>query len=477
MDYKNSKKKHSQPSKFMAVIAFFIALALPIVLVKTFRDQPPKNNTPIVVASSFETDEQTDILPAEEEFTSQESDATLDMESSDAEIITKPLPSPTITKYKTESVKKNNDWQIVMTKDGDTLATIFQQLGISQKTLVEVLQNNPHKNSIVNLKPGQKLQFSIQNNQLEKMIMPFTPTQSINISKTENGYKTQLSARDVSSHNHYVTATVKGSLYATAKRMKISYKLIQQMADIFNWEIDFSRDVRDGDQFTVVYKAFFLENKQVGTGEIIAVTYTTQRGKTYQAIRHTNEKGESGYFNENGESLNKAFSRYPLKYSHISSMFNLNRMHPVLKKRRPHKGVDLAASLGTPIKSVGDGRITFIGRNSGYGNMVKIKHNKSYSTLYAHMLRFKKGLSKGSRVRRGDVIGYVGQTGLATGPHCHFELHKNKRPTNPSTAELPRASSVPSKELATFKYNSGALLAHMKLYEEAHIAASQSITA
>ena len=453
----------------MALVAFFVALTLPIVLVKNFKSESSSVNARIKEPSDK-------LMQIEEESISQDADENLEQENLTENTIVTPIPSPTVSSHKTDNSKKNNDWKVVTTKEGDTLASLFQKLGLSHKTLIEVLDKNPYSKSIINLKPGQKLQFSIHNKQLEKLIIPYTTTQSITITRAPKGYISQLNSQNISSHNHYVTATVKGSLYTTAKNKNISYKLIQQMADIFNWEIDFSKDVRDGDQFTIVYKAFFLENKQVGTGEISAVTYTTRRGKKYHAIRHTGQYADAAYFNEKGQSLTKAFTRYPVKYSHISSMFNLNRLHPVLKKKRPHKGVDLAASLGAPIKSIGDGRITFIGQNNGYGNMIKIEHNKTYTTLYAHMLRFKKGLSEGSRVQRGDIIGYVGQTGLATGPHCHFELHKNKRPINPSTAELPRASSIPKQELASFQANSGTLLAHMKLYEEAHIATNNALT-
>lgn len=171
-------------------------------------------------------------------------------------------------------------------------------------------------------------------------------------------------------------------------------------------------------------------------------------------------------------SLKKAFTRYPVKFSHISSTFSLSRMHPVLKRKRPHKGVDLAAPIGTPIYAVGDGRIVSIGRHNGYGNMIKIAHNKTYRTVYAHMLKFQRGLSNGSRVKRGQIIGYVGQTGLATGPHCHFEFHINSHPKNPTTVDLPRAAPIPTNELAAFQSQTGTLLAQMKLYEEAALASN-----
>jgi murein DD-endopeptidase MepM/ murein hydrolase activator NlpD len=247
------------------------------------------------------------------------------------------------------------------------------------------------------------------------------------------------------------------------------------MTDIFYWEIDFAREVRAGDQFSIVYQANYIQDKLVSIGDIIAVTYTSH-DNTHYAIRHVNASGDSDYFNRQGLSLKKAFTRYPVKFSHISSTFSLSRYHPVLHYRRPHKGIDLAASIGTPIYATGDGRITVIDRHNGYGNMIKISHNNTYSSLYAHMLRFQKGLSKGSYVKRGQVIGYVGQTGLADGPHCHYEFHVNHQPRNPSTIELPHGSPIPTKEKLAFQTKANTVIAQLKLYETAQLATNNRKT-
>lgn len=182
--------------------------------------------------------------------------------------------------------------------------------------------------------------------------------------------------------------------------------------------------------------------------------------------------GHSDYYSPQGTSLKNAFNRYPLRFSHISSTFSLSRYHPILHYRRPHRGVDLAAPIGTPILATGNGRIEIIGRQSGYGNMIKIKHNKSYSTIYGHMLRFQKGLSKGSYIKKGQVIGYVGQTGLASGPHCHYEFHINHQPKNPTTVNLPKGDSIPAREMTSFKANTNTLLAQLKSYETGRLANS-----
>lgn len=366
---------------------------------------------------------------------------------------------------------KDNEWQTIKPRPGDSMATLFSRLGLSAKNLNEVLQKNPHAKALTSIKPNQQLQFLINKSQLEKLIIPINNTQSLTVYKEGLVYKTKIESKKMTSHSHYITGTIKGSLYTTAQRLNIPFKLIRQMTDILNKEIDFSRAIRAGDQFSIMYDAYYIDDKMVGIGDIQAVSYTNH-GKTFQAIRHLSANGNADYFTPNGNSLKKAFSRYPIKFSHISSTFSLSRYHPILHYRRAHKGIDLAAPIGTPIQSTGDGVIVAIGRHNGYGNMIKIKHDKKFTTVYGHMLRFQKGLSKGSQIKRGQVIGYVGQTGLASGPHCHYELHMNNQPRNPTTMALPTAAPVPQKEMASFRAKSNTLLARLKLFEEANLASS-----
>ena len=367
--------------------------------------------------------------------------------------------------------KPVNTWQTITTQRGDTLSSIFKRLGLNNQIILSVLRDNPHAKSLERIMPNQRLQVLVREHTLETLIFPLSTTQYLQVSRNNNRYFTVVKSRETNSREQYVTATMHGSLYGTAKRMNIPYKLIQQMTDIFNWEIDFAKEMRGGDQFTIIYEAFFVDNKLVNTGDIVAVSYTNH-GITHQAVRHENAQGDYDYYTPQGTSLKKAFSRYPVKFSHISSTFSLSRMHPILHYKRPHKGIDLAAPIGTPIRATGDGHIQTIGRQNAYGNMVQIVHNKTYSSLYAHLLKFQKGLAKGDHVKRGQIIGYVGQSGLADGPHCHYEFHVNQSPRNPSTIELPRAAPVPIHEAPEFKATSVALLNRLKLYEEAHLASN-----
>lgn len=424
-----SQKKSKKPSRILALAALAIAFSLPYLLVKTFSHHKSADDYQLLSLPKIE--KQTVV---------------------------------------TEVTNVRDDrWQIVTTQPGDTLSAVFTRLGLGAQTLHAILKDNPHAKVLTSIKPLQQLQFLVKNKTLEKLIVPFTSTQFLVIYKENGNYHTKIDSRKMNSHDHYVTATIQGSLFGTAKRLNIPYKLIHEMTEILNWEIDFARDVRVGDRFTMIYKAFYIEDKLVGTGELIAVSYTN-RGKTYQAVRHTNAAGESDYYTPQGNSLKKAFSRYPLKFSHISSTFSLSRFHPILHYNRPHKGIDLAARIGTPIQATGNGVIEIIGRQNAYGNMIKIKHDNQFSSIYGHMLRFQKGLSKGSKVRRGDVIGFVGQTGLASGPHCHYEFHIRNVPKNPTTIDLPRSAPIPAKEMLAFRANTGTLLAHLKLFEEANVA-------
>lgn len=450
-------QKEKKPSKLLMLSALVFAFSLPYILVKTFGDKPrTPNEQTIKLPNPIDKGEKTEIQP------------TTAIQNGESTFGDKTQPEPIPN---ARQVKPEPQWDIIITKPGDSLASIFKRLELSPKTLQLILKNHSYAKALNAIKPNQKLQFLIQDHQLETFIFPLSATKNLNIQRKDNHYQYCVDSRQITTHNHFITAHVEHSLYHTAKRYNVPYKLLQQMATIFNWEIDFSRDVRPGDQFTIVYQAYFVENKKVGVGDIIAVRYKNKR-KTFEAVRHEDKKGHVGYYTPEGRSLKKAFTRYPVKFSHISSPFSLSRKHPVLKRTRPHKGVDLAATIGTPIRAVGDGRIELIGPNNGYGNMVKINHNKTYTTIYAHMLRFQKGLSRGDYVKRGEVIGYVGQSGLATGPHCHFEFHINHTPKNPTTVSLPLASPIPKSEMASFQSSTGTLLAQMEIYEQAQFAAN-----
>ena len=418
-----SLENSSKPSKILALFALVIAFALPFILVKSFPhkqkanydteeqhrlkieelDKPhlqevetTKQSSPLNTPSS--------VKPTEKDRATSTSTNTSPIKSplnnTKAQPINSSKPAPPkakppitqkpVVNTPNSTADHENELKTIKTRAGDSLATVFSRLGLSPQILQAIIRDNPHTKAFSKLKPNEQLQFLIKKHQLEKMIIPFTSTQYLVVYREGHHYKSKINSYKVNTHNHFVTATVRGSLYSTAKQHNIPYKLMQQMTEIFAWDINFAKDVRAGDHFTIIYKAFYIEDKLVGTGDIVAVSYRN-RGSTFQAVLHTDRSGHSDYFNPQGVGLKKAFNRYPLRFSHISSTFSLARNHPILRYKRAHKGVDLAAPIGTPILATGNGNIEIIGRQSGYGNMIKIKHNKTYSTIYGHMLRFQKG--------------------------------------------------------------------------------------
>ena len=240
--------------------------------------------------------------------------------------------------------------------------------------------------------------------------------------------------------------TITSSLSETAKKAGLSEILIDQLTQIFAWDIDFATSLRDGDYFTVVYE----RGGNNGADDIVAAEFIN-RGRTYRAVRYIDKEGFANYYTPEGHALQKAFLSTPVDFARISSHFNLHRVHPVLNRIRAHKGVDYAARTGTPVKSTGSGQVTFLGRKGGYGQVIIIKHGERYETVYAHLSKFKAGLQEGSAVRQGEIIGYVGQTGLATGPHLHYEFRIDGVHQNPLTAQAPTSIPVKGVAMAEFK--------------------------
>lgn len=353
------------------------------------------------------------------------------------------------------------DWQEIQTRPGDSLSSLFSRMGLSPQTLHLIMDKNPHAKTLTQIKPNQTIKFLIEGTSLKQLILPISDTKSLTITEKDSQFETKVETLKTFVKPEVVHATVEHSLYLAAKEAHIPYSLIRQMTEILSWQMNFSRDVRKGDSFTIRYEAHYIDKKRIKTGDILAISYHHQ-GKTYRAIRHQTASGHTDYFTPEGKSVRKAFTRYPIRFSHISSNFNLKRMHPILKRVRPHRGIDLAAPIGTPIHATSDGRISTIGYDSGYGNKIKIRHAGPYTSVYAHLLKFKKGLKHGDYVQKGDIIGYVGQTGLADGPHCHYEFRVNDIPHNPATIKLPDASPIPTAELAAFQAQANIIVAELE---------------
>lgn len=356
------------------------------------------------------------------------------------------------------------DWQQVTVKSGDNLSVIFPRVGLSARDVYNVAQIGNDIKPLLNLKPGQTLRFGIatqqDSKQLQQLQLLLSPIKTLNIISTTDGYQATMLTREVEQRQMHATGKIESSLFEAGKEAGLSDKLVMELAYIFGWDIDFALDLRKDDHFKLIYSENYLDGDKIADGAIVAAEFTN-KGKTFSAIRYTDNMGLSRYYSPKGDSMRKTFSRSPVHFSRISSRFNPNRKHPVLKTRRPHRGVDYAAARGTPILATGDGKVDFAGTKGGYGRTVILTHDGKYTTLYAHMSRYKSGIKRGKRVRQGDVIGYIGSSGLATGPHLHYEFRVNGVHRNPLTVTLPKAEALAKKYRVDFEKKSQLLLAQL----------------
>lgn len=368
----------------------------------------------------------------------------------------------------TASAQGNNElsWQEVEVKSGDNLSLIFPRAGLGARDVYNVAQTaGEDAKALLNLRPGQMVRFGTVTDSEQKLVLKqlqlqLNPMKTLTLTATEKGFETEVVERELDKQRQLVAGEIQSSLFVDGQKAGMSDRLIMEMAHIFGWDVDFALDLRKGDSFKVIYNENYLDGEKVADGEILAAEFTN-RGNTFRAIRFTDSNGESRFYTPNGDSMRKAFTRTPVPISRISSGFNPNRKHPVLQTNRPHRGVDYAAATGTPILATGDGKVDFVGTKGGYGRTVVLSHGGRYTTLFAHMSSYKKGIRVGQRVRQGEVIGYIGMSGLATGPHLHYEFRVDGVHKNPLTVTLPKAEPIPGQYLAQFKTTAQPLLASL----------------
>jgi len=350
-------------------------------------------------------------------------------------------------------------WHTVSVAKNDNLALIFDRLGLSPGTLFKVLAAGDNNTRMLkHLVPGEQLHFRIDDGNLEQLRYEPDLTTMLEVTRLGDDYNSAIVRSELEKRQMETAGVIRDSLFLAGQKAGLSDNLIMRMVGIYGWDIDFALDIRSGDSFKVIYEEQFKNGKKVGEGPIIAAEFINQ-GKIYRTVRYSTDEGQIGYFNEDGYSMRKAFLRTPVKFNRISSRFTTSRKHPILNLIRAHKGVDYAAPTGTPIKATGDGMVIFAGTNGGYGRSVVLKHGGIYQTVYAHMSRFASGLTKGRHVNQGDIIGYVGSSGLATGPHLHYEFRVNGVHHDPLTVKLPKALRIPEPQLARFKLQTAPLLA------------------
>ena len=329
--------------------------------------------------------------------------------------------------------------QIHTVRKGDSLSVIFDDKQVPLNTAYKIFDFDKN-NLLSSIIPGDIMEFNYMGDDLLSIEIIKDDINSILI-KTEDEISIVKIKKEAQTITSIGFGEIRDSFYKSAKDVGIPDSIIMDFAYIFGWDIDFIFDVRKGDKFSVIYETDFSEGEKISSGDIVFAEFTNKE-KKYIAQRFFDDVQGKQYFNENGENVKKAFLRAPLDFAYISSHFNPNRMHPILHKIKAHNGVDYAAKRNTPVKASGDGVISFIGKQRGYGRTIEIKHGGNIKTLYAHLERFNSKLKQGSKVKQGDIIAYVGDSGQATGPHLHFEFWKGEIRTDPVKVKLPSAKPV-----------------------------------
>ena len=354
----------------------------------------------------------------------------------------------TISRDLSESLTPIKSKQIHTVRKGDSLSVIFEDKQVPLNTAYKIFDFDKN-NLLSSIIPGDIMEFNYMGNDLLSIEIIKDDVNSILI-KTEDEISIVNIKKEAQTITSFGFGEIRDSFYKSAKDVGIPDSIIMDFAYIFGWDIDFIFDVRKGDKFSVIYETEFSEGEKISSGDIVFAEFTN-REKKYIAQRFFDDVQGKQYFNENGENVKKAFLRAPLDFAYISSHFNPNRMHPILHKIKAHNGVDYAAKRNTPVKASGDGVISFIGRQSGYGRTVEIKHGGNIKTLYAHLERFNTKLKVGSKVKQGEIIAFVGDSGQATGPHLHFEFWQGEIRSDPVKVKLPSAKPVNNAQRNEFE--------------------------
>ncbi|MFL8987953.1 peptidoglycan DD-metalloendopeptidase family protein [Pseudomonas sp. QLc11A] len=395
--------------------------------------------------------------------------AQIDNSAEDTQETAQAEPAPVV---EVEEKKPASHREVIVAK-GDTLSTLFEKVGLPATSVHEILASDKQAKQFSQLKRGQKLEFELSpDGQLTNLHSKLNDVESISLTRNDKGYTFNRITAKPTVRSAYVHGVINSSLSQSAARAGLSHSLTMDMASVFGYDVDFAQDIRQGDEFDVIYEQKVVNGKAVGNGPILSARFTN-RGKTYTAVRYTNKQGNSSYYTADGNSMRKAFIRTPVDFARISSKFSMGRKHPILNKIRAHKGVDYAAPRGTPIKAAGDGKVLLAGRRGGYGNTVVLQHGNTYTTLYGHMQGFAKGVKTGGTVKQGQVIGYIGTTGLSTGPHLHYEFQVNGVHVDPLGQKLPMADPIAKAERARFLAQSQPLMARMDQEKATMLASSK----
>jgi len=361
-----------------------------------------------------------------------------------------------------------DDWTRVKVRRGQTLAAIFDAQGLTPRDVHEVVHLSADTKRLTKIYPGDELAFRFADDgALTALEIQLDEATRLRVERAEDGYASRLIAEELVPRVEVASGRIESSLFLAGRDAGLTDSLIMEMAGLFGWDIDFVLDIRSGDSFHVIYEEIWRNGEYLRTGDILAATFVNQ-GRKFQAVRFETEHGQE-YFAPDGRNMKKAFLRAPLNFSYISSNFNPKRFHPILKRYKPHNGIDYRAPSGTPVFSAGNGKVVEAGYGKYNGNYVFIQHGNNIITKYLHFS--KKTVKRGQRVTQGQVIGYVGATGLAQAPHLHYEFVVNGVHRNPRTVDLPKADPLPDAQLATFRQHARPFLDQLMRLEESTLIA------
>ena len=396
------------------------------------------------------------------------------IEEEDNTSLREPISNAIATADSEEAIIPPN-WLTFTIQKGDTLSGLFFNQGLSAATLHQLINSSPAaKKQLTRIKPGETISMDIQEGELKQLQYKANSLESLLFTRrSSDDFEYEQIIRKPTVKLLFANAVITDNLFTAATAANIPDKTTMQLASLFGWDIDFVQDIRKDDTFSLIYEEQLLDDQKIGYGKILAATFTN-RGNKYEAVYYKDKNGKESYYSPTGKSMRKPFIRTPVEFTRISGRFAPNRLHPIFKTRRPHRGVDYAAPKGTPIKASGNGVIQFAGKQTGYGNVVYIKHSNNIVTVYAHQSRIARGIKKGQRVRQGQVIGYVGMTGWATGPHLHYEFRINGVHRNPLKVKFPNATPLNKSEMARFKIKSDILLASLRQKKTTMLAAAET---
>jgi len=358
---------------------------------------------------------------------------------------------------------KNIFWRTERVQRGDTIAELLRRLNVDDLAASNYLRTNKATESLHRLSTGKEIQAETRaDGSLVSLRYIDGNANQVIIERQDDNFNTRILSAQIEKRVFMRTSDINSTLFGATDAAGLTDAVANQLADIFSGDIDFHRDLRKGDRFSVIYEMNYSNGEPVSSGNILAAEFTNQ-GRQYRALYYELNKNKGSYFSPDGKNMRKAFLRSPLEFSRVSSGFTPSRFHPVLNKWRAHNGVDYAAASGTKVMVTADGIVSFVGQQGGYGNVVIVNHQGRYTTLYGHLSRFANGLRQGQRVTQGALIAYVGSTGLATGPHLHYEFKIDGQHRDPLRVALPDARPINAVQKVQFQTATSTMNNHLNM--------------